>query len=128
MLFKDIELDFDIFDAETADAYEAAVKKARAAAVKKPGETLGDAIRRQCNAVFDFFDDLFGDGFHKDLFGEKTNLMECIGTFRDFVKAVDAQKGALDALMQEVAADNAAAAPNRAARRAAARGAGLPGA
>jgi len=119
MLFKDMELDFDIFDAETADAYEAAVKKTKAAAVKKPGETLGDAIRRQCNAVFNFFDDLFGDGFHKDLFGEKTNLMECIGTFREFVKAVDAQKGALDALMQEVTADNTAAAPNRAARRAA---------
>lgn len=121
MIFKDMELDFDIFDAETADAYEAAVKKIRTAAVKKPGETMGDAIRRQCNATFDFFDDLFGDGFHKDLFGEKTNLMECISTFREFVKAVDAQKGALDALMQEVAADNASAAPNRAARRAASR-------
>ena len=120
MRFRDMELDFDIFDAETADAYEAAAKNARDAAVKKPGETLGDAIRRQCAAVFNFFDDLFGDGFHKELFGEKTNLLECIGTFRDFVKAVDAQKGTLDALMQEVAPDNAAA-PNRAARRAAAR-------
>lgn len=122
MIFKDMELDFDIFDAETADAYEVAVKNARAtaAAAKKPGETLGDAIRRQCNAVFNFFDDLFGDGFHKDLFGGKTNLMECISTFQEFIKAVDAQKGALDALMDEVAADSAAA-PNRAARRAAAR-------
>lgn len=128
MLFKDIELDFDIFDAETADAYEEAVKKSRAAAASKPGESLGNTIRRQCNAVFDFFDDLFGDGFHKELFGDKTNLMECVGTFRDFVQAVNAQKSALDALMQEVAADNAAAAPNRAARRAAARGAGQPGA
>jgi hypothetical protein len=119
MLFKDMELDFDIFDAETADAYEAAVKKAQAAAVKKQGETLGGAIRRQCKAVFTFFDDLFGADFHKDLFGEKTNLMECISTFRDFTKAVDEQKAALDTLMEEVAADKAA--PNRAARRAAAK-------
>ena len=118
MVFKDMELDFDIFDAETADLYEEAVKTTRDAAVKKAGETLGDAIRRQCNAVFHFFDILFGDGFHKELFGERTNLMECIETFRDFVKAVDEQKAALDTMMKEVEADTATA-PNRAARRAA---------
>lgn len=124
MQFRDMDLDFDIFDADTADAYEEAVKNAQAAASgKKEGESLGDAIRRQCHAVFDFFDDLFGDGFHKELFGEKTNLMECISTFREFVKTVNAQKAELDTLMQEVAADNTAAAPNRAARRAAVRAA-----
>lgn len=117
MIFKDMELDFDIFDAETADLYEDAVKTARDEAVKKAGETLGDAIRRQCNAVFNFFDTIFGEGFHKELFGPRTNLMECIGTFRDFIKAVDEQKAALDTMMKEVEADTAA--PNRAARRAA---------
>ncbi|MEG0764405.1 MAG: DUF6673 family protein [Pseudoflavonifractor sp.] len=117
MLFKNIELDFDIFDAETADAYEAAVTATRDAAVKVTGETLGDAIRRQCAAVFCFFDDLFGEGFHKDLFGERTNLMECINTFREFIQAVDAQKAVLETTMQEVTAEGAA--PNRAARRAA---------
>lgn len=117
MIFKDMELDFDIFDAETADLYVDAVKTARDEAVKKAGETLGDAIRRQCNAVFNFFDTIFGEGFHKELFGPRTNLMECIGTFRDFIKAVDEQKAALDTMMKEVEADTAA--PNRAARRAA---------
>lgn len=117
MIFKDMELDFAIFDAETADLYEEAVKTARDEAVKKAGETLGDAIRRQCNAVFNFFDTIFGEGFHKELFGPRTNLMECIGTFRDFIKAVDEQKAALDTMMKEVEADTAA--PNRAARRAA---------
>jgi len=117
MIFKDMELDFDIFDAETADLYEDAVKTARDEAVKKAGETLGDAIRRQCNAVFNFFDTIFGGGFHKELFGPRTNLIECIGTFRDFIKAVDEQKAALDTMMKEVEADTAA--PNRAARRAA---------
>ncbi|MEG2096810.1 MAG: DUF6673 family protein [Pseudoflavonifractor sp.] len=118
MIFRDMELDFDIFDAETADLYEEAAKTARDEAVKKAGETLGDAIRRQCNAVFNFFDTIFGEGFHRELFGSRTNLMECIGAFRDFIKAVDEQKAALDTMMEEVEADTVAA-PNRAARRAA---------
>lgn len=123
MEFKGLELDFDIFDADTADAYEEAVKNAQAAASeKKVGESLGDTIRRQCQAVYDFFDDLFGDGFHKDLFGEKDNLMECIRTFREFNDKVADQKAPLDALMQELTADKQTATlPNRAARRAAAR-------
>lgn len=118
MIFKDMELDFDIFDADTADLYEEAVKATRAEATKKAGESLGDAIRRQCNAVFTFFDTLFGEGFYRELFGSRTNLIECIGTFRDFIKAVDDQKAEFDAMMKEVEADTAAA-PNRAARRAA---------
>lgn len=118
MLFHDIELDFDIFDADTADAYEEAVRETQAMAVKKEGETLGTSIRRQCGAVFTFFDSLFGDGFHKELFGERTNLLECIGIFREFVQAVDEQKKALDTMMAEVGAGRGA--PNRAARRAAA--------
>lgn len=121
MVFRDMELDFDIFDADTAEAYEEAVKAVQKTAVKKPEETLADAIRRQCSGVFQFFDDLFGEGFHKDLFGERTNLMECIGAFREFVKLVDDQKTALTEMMAQVEAERPQAAPNRAARRAAAR-------
>lgn len=119
MIFRDIELDFDIFDADTAEAYEAAVQETRDMSVKKEGEALGACIRRQCGAVFTFFDALFGEGFHKELFGERTNLLECIGTFREFIQAVDEQKKGLDTLVAEVEAERGA--PNRAARRAAAR-------
>lgn len=121
MRFRDIELDFDIFDAGDADAYEAAVKNVQAAAVTKPGEPLGDSIRRQCNAVFAFFDDLFGDGFHKDLFGGKTNLLECAGAFRDFTEDVTARKKELDTLLQRATDGNPPAAANTAIRRAAVR-------
>ena len=119
MLFHDMELDFDIFDADTAEAYEEAVQDAKAAAIKSEGEALGASIRRQCRAVFTFFDALFGEGFHKELFGERTNLLECVGTFREFIQAVDEQKKGLDTLVAEVEAERGA--PNRAARRAAAR-------
>lgn len=124
MEFKGLELDFDIFEADNADAYEAALENVKALAASKPqGESLGDSIRRQCNAVFDFFDDIFGDGFHKELFGEKTNLTECLQTYCDFTNLVSDQKAKLDTMLQEITGGNAAPAPNRAARRAAARAA-----
>lgn len=119
MLFRDMELDFDIYDADTAELYEEAAKQAGEEAVKKPGETLSECIRRQCGAVFHFFDTLFGEGFHQELFGERTNLVECLEAFREFVGLVNAQRATLDTMVAEVKAEGAA--PNRATRRAAAR-------
>ena len=119
MLFRDMDLDFDIFDADTAELYEEAAKRAGEEAVKKPGETLADCIRRQCGAVFNFFDTLFGEGFHREIFGERTNLVECLEAFREFVGLVNAQLATLDTMIAEVKAEGAA--PNRATRRATAR-------
>lgn len=116
MEFRGKELDFDLFDADTAEAYEEAVERVQDANTNPPkGETLSQTIRRQCGIVFDFFDDLFGEGFHKELFGERTNLMECVDAFADFTAAVDAQKAQLAARISKTAP-----APNRATRRAAA--------
>lgn len=113
MKFRDRELDFDLFDADTAEAYEEAVGRVREANTNPPkGETLSQTIRRQCGLVFDFFDDLFGEGFHKELFGERTNLMECVDAFAEFTAAVDVQKAQLNEKISKYT-------PNRAARRAA---------
>lgn len=117
MQFRNMEVEFDIFDAEDAEVYEAAVEKVKAGAKAEPGESLSGAIRRQCNNVFTFFDDLFGEDFHKEVFGEKTNLLECISAFKDFVKSIDEQKKEIDILMAKVVAEKAESTLNRAARR-----------
>lgn len=119
MKFRDMELDFDIYEADTADEYEKAIKDLQKIAAKVPGESLGNAIRRQCNAVFDFFDYLFGEGFHKEIFGKKTNLLECIEAFKEFNDIVNEQKKSLESRAQEISAQKAT--PNRAMRRAMAR-------
>lgn len=111
MTFRGMDLDFDIYDADTAERYEAAVEAVSAASAVVEGETLSTSIRRQCSVVFDFFDGLFGDGFHKELFGARTNLMECLDVFAEFMAAVDAQRQALTARVNKYT-------PNRAARRA----------
>ena len=74
--FRDMELDFDLYDADNAETYEVALDNFSDAAKKIPATgTLAGSIRYQCGMVFDFFDDLFGDGFHKQVFGERTNLV-----------------------------------------------------
>ena len=114
MKFRGMELDFDVFDAETAEAYEEAIQRVQESRNDAPqGETLSQTIRRQCERIFDFFDDLFGDGFHKQVFGERTNLRECADAFAEFTTAVSAQKTELDERISLYT-------PNRAARRAAA--------
>lgn len=115
-----MELDFDVFDADTAEDYEQAVKDVQAAAaVKLENESLANLIRRQCNSVFEFFDTLFGTGFHKEIFGEKTNLIECTQAFAEFNELVKEQKNQLNTLIQQVNPNKETL--NRAARRAAAK-------
>ncbi|MDD2956449.1 MAG: AP endonuclease [Oscillospiraceae bacterium] len=102
MLFRNIELDFDVFDADTADLFEDALKTVKDTSKKKPGESNGDCIRLQCNTVFDFFDALFGEGFHREIFGDRTNLLECISAFKDFNDLVKDQRTRLDALAASI--------------------------
>lgn len=120
MVFRNIEVDFDIYDADTAEVYEGAVQTVLESAVPKEGESLADGIRRQCNTVFAFFDTLFGDGFYKELFGQRTNMMECLQAFKEFLELVSKQREQLTALTAEIQSAQTAA-PNRAARRAAPR-------
>lgn len=115
MQFRDLELDFDIYDADQAEAYEAALRNVQEKSANKiPDEGLSDSIRRLCGIVFDFFDDVLGDGAHKEIFGDKTNLNTCMDAFQEFKEAVNGQKDAMMARIQQPS-------PNRAARRAASR-------
>jgi hypothetical protein len=128
MKFREFDLAFDLFDADDADAYEAAVKRVRAeGGARCEGESLGDTIRRQCTVVFNFFDELFGDGFHKDIFGQKANLVTCLEAFSEFVNAVEAQKLELVELAGQAGISlvpTQPVQPNRAARRAQGRNTG----
>lgn len=93
MKFRDLELDFDIYDAENAEAYETALKAVTEECAKTvQGEGLADGIRRQCGAVFAFFDSLFGEGFHRELFGDRTNLRDCLEAFKEFIDLAAPQK------------------------------------
>lgn len=121
MVFRNLEVDFDVFDADDMDAYLEALEKVKETHIKAHGERGGDAIRRVCQGIFTFFDDLLGEGTSKELFGEKTNMMTCMVAYREFIDAVDEQKAVLDDMVSEIHAKNKAKVEtngNRATRRA----------
>lgn len=118
--FRDLELDFDIYDADQAEIYEEALLRVREESARKvPDEGLAAGIRRQCGVVFDFFDDLFGEGTHELIFNGKTNLGACLDAFKEFTDLVNAQKADMAAKLQQYT-------PNRATRRAAAKSGNRP--
>ena len=113
-----VELDFDIFDADSAERFENAVEQ-----VSKEGQNVerqsaegeikvSESIRRQCKAVFGFFNSIFGEGTDKKIFGERVNLMQCISAFEETLAQIDAQKAVLNDKLKS------ATTPNRAQRRA----------
>ena len=119
LIFRDFELDFDIFDADNAEVYEAALSRVVDAANAKPkDESFADGIRRQCQAVFDFFDEVLGEGFHREIFGDRTNFNTCLTAFKEFTNAVNVQRDENLAKVRELMPS---AQPNRAARRAVSR-------
>lgn len=109
--FRDKEYDFDIYDADQAELYYTELEKVRETSKAAGGESGPAFIRQACAAVFAFFDAVLGEGAHKEIFGERTNLRVCLEVFGEFTAAVAAQKDALDAVAAKYA-------PGRAQRRA----------
>lgn len=125
MQFRDMELDFDLLDADHAEAYEAALEGLRDVAQKPPaGSTLSVVIRYECSKVFSFFDALFGEGFHTQVFGERTNLKECLDTLEEFIRLASKQREELNDRIAKLQAEAAGSTPKKsgqASRRAAGR-------
>ena len=66
------EVEFDPFDLDAMEAYLA-----------------GTALRRVCNAILDFFDDLLGEGRAVELFGQRVNVKDIFEGYRDFTTQVN---------------------------------------
>ena len=115
MKINNVDLeDLDIYDVDTAEKYEIAVKKVQEEAEesKKLEDTgLSAMIRMQCNAVFNCFNTIFGEGTDKKIFGAKVNLMTCLKAFEELIENVNEQKKELEKLSNKYS-------PNRAQKRA----------
>ena len=83
------EMDFDIYDFETARRYEQGLQKLQGFSTE--GKTPPEVIREQCEAVNAFFDDLFGEGTARALFGGKYNLTRCLDAIRTLQDSVQEQ-------------------------------------
>lgn len=81
--------ELDIFDLEVAEQYEKGL-----AEIQNKDYNLGalsEIIKAQCTDVMNLFNELFGEGTDKKIFGNKTNLKLCLQAFEELVENVNKQ-------------------------------------
>lgn len=111
MKINGVELeDIDVFDVEVMKRYEEAIDNVIGEVSGKESEKISEIIGIQCNAIFHFFNKIFGDGADKKIFGSKVNLLTCINAFEEFKEYVEKQKGDAEKIFHKYS-------PNRAQRR-----------
>ena len=87
---NDVELELDLMDADMAEKYEKAYRKMQRDVVNIPKNlSLAESIRKQCKLIFNFFDEVFGQGTSKKIFGNRTNLRECIKAVETLIDYVN---------------------------------------
>ena len=92
MLINNVELpDIDVSDALVMENYEAAHDKVakKMNNLDTNGKRRSELIRIQCEAVFEFFEDVFGEGTAKKVFGESVNLTTCLNAYESVVDGVN---------------------------------------
>lgn len=92
MIINNVELpDIDVSDALVMENYEAAHDKVaeKMNNLDVNGKRRSELIRIQCEAVFEFFEDVFGEGAAKKVFGESVNLTTCLNAYEAVVIEVN---------------------------------------
>lgn len=76
--YNGYQFEFDLMNAETADQYDRALAKMeeKEKRIRKSGR-LNETIKDTCDMVYDFFDDIFGDGASEKIIGKDYNLRTC---------------------------------------------------
>lgn len=87
MIINGVELECDVLDVATLKVIKQ--ESERIANIKNEVAFIQDEIEQieaLCNAIFDFFDHIFGDGTAKKIFGDKVSLTLCMDAFESFMQ------------------------------------------
>lgn len=78
MNLKGIEVNFSFTNADDIERLEKGIKivKEKSEEYKKQEISLSEAIRKECIAINQFFDCVFGEGISQKLFEERMDLQE----------------------------------------------------
>ena len=89
MKLKDIEVDFSFTDADCLERLEKASKKITEESKKHKKEemSLSEAIRKECEIINNFIDEVFGEGIAEKVFKGKNDLQEHMELFEDVMNA-----------------------------------------
>lgn len=94
------ELEYDIFDLEKAELFDqemnAVVEKMNALSAEKDRLSFSESVQRQCEAVAECFDHLFGPEAATRIFDGKVNLVLALTSFGELVDGINAQKSQIE--------------------------------
>lgn len=111
MIINGVELaDLDVYDLEVAEKFDKGLKRVAEAGKNLEGLSMPETIKVQCNAIFKFFNEFFGEGTAEKIFGDKVNLVTCLKALDEFVSQVRRQRERIEEISNKYS-------PNRAARR-----------
>ena len=118
MKLGNIEVEFSFTNAQDIERFEKGAKKVAqmASSYQKRELSLSETITKECEVIEDFFDEVFGSGISKKIFGEKKDLKEHMELFSDVVNAKVAQTKDIQNLYDGLK-DNFKYMPNRETRR-----------
>lgn len=118
MKLGNIEVDFSFTDADDLERFENGARKVRDEANKHTKQhcSVAEAIRKECEIIDTFFDEVFGEGTSQKLFNNKKDLKEHMDLFIDIVNAKVEQTKGFQEMYDNIESHNRYK-PNRETRR-----------
>lgn len=118
MKLGNIEVDFSFTDADDLERFENAAKKVRELSnnYEKQELSVAEAIRKECEIINNFFDEVFGDKISEKIFKGKNDLKEHMELFVDIVNEKVRQTQAYQNMYNNIEY-NSKYMPNREQRR-----------
>lgn len=111
-----VQLDLNMADADENERVTTALKNVSERISKiDTGASEADGIRMICREVFSCFNEIFGEGTDKKVFGNKTDLNTALSAFSQLVETVNESR---ENTARQVRGIIQKYSPNRAARRA----------
>lgn len=92
MIINGVELqDLDVADADVLELYENAMNSFsnKLKNIEKNGKKGSQLIREECHIIFEVFNEIFGEGADRKVFGEKTNLVVCMESLQQLKSYVE---------------------------------------
>ncbi|MDS0525006.1 AP endonuclease [Clostridium sp. SHJSY1] len=111
MVINGVELEeLDIFDANTIEKYEKAMDNVVKSTQEYKELKGSEIVRKECEAIFKCFNELFGEDTDKKIFGDKINIITCLKAFEELVEQINSKQDELEKFTSKYS-------PNRAKRR-----------
>ena len=111
MIINGVELeDIDFYDLEVAEKYDKSLERIKSIEENNKNVSMVEMIKINCNAIFDVFNLMFGDGTDKKVFGDRVNLLICMTAFEELVSQMNDKKAEMEKITNKYS-------PNRANRR-----------